>query len=130
MSNKLFIDSDIILDVILQRETHFVKSMEILLECEQGKYRGFTSSLAMANIHYILTRQKIENPSSIILKISKILNILNFEKDDIFNSMTSGFKDFEDGIQHSIAIRNGCDRFATRNLKDYTNSKIPLLDLN
>ena len=49
------------------------------------------------------------------------------ELDDIKYGLTNVFDDFEDAIQYHIAKKNQCTKILTRNLKDYKNSKIPVL---
>ena len=121
---KIFLDSDIILDVILDRKAFVAESAKILESCEFGTHKGFTSALILANIHYIISRQKIANPSAIISQIAEILKVSSLDEFDIQNSISSEFADFEDGIQHSIAVKSKCNFIITRNTKDYVASKL------
>ena len=54
MVNKIFIDSDILLDVLLERHPHFENSQKIIALVEKCVFRGFTSSLILANCFYII----------------------------------------------------------------------------
>jgi predicted nucleic acid-binding protein len=48
--------------------------------------------------------------------------------DKIINlSLDSEFKDFEDAIQYYTAVENNLDLIITRNLKDFKQSKVPVL---
>ncbi|MDG3556648.1 PIN domain-containing protein [Acinetobacter bereziniae] len=56
MSERIFIDSDVILDVALARQP-FVKASQIVLAlCEKGQFTGCVSSNSIANIYYILRK--------------------------------------------------------------------------
>jgi hypothetical protein len=50
------------------------------------------------------------------------------DKEVVSNALNSGFKDFEDGLQHFSALKNGeIDVILTRNLKDFSQSEIGVL---
>jgi len=53
--NKLFIDSDILLDMLLEREPHFYFTRYLLSESNKYNITLTTSALVMANMNYILT---------------------------------------------------------------------------
>jgi len=117
---KIFIDSDIILDVVLQREPFFKSSQKVMAYIEKNKFQGFTSALILANCFYIISNIKNkELAENAISKIRSILTILPFTDKEIGESLNSGFKDFEDGVQYFVALNNGIDTIITRNISDY-----------
>ncbi len=125
MKEKLFIDSDIILDIALTREPHFNSSSQILSLIESKVIESCTSSVIVSNIYYIL--RKIESHRSAIEFISKLrllIKILPVTDDIIKLSLESGFKDFEDSLQYYTALINHIDFLITRNVKDYVRSDI------
>ena len=128
MKNKIFIDSDVILDVLLHRDPYFIDSQQVVAQIELNKVKGFTSSLILANCHYIVenlkNRQKADNA---IHKLRSILTILPFADKEIGESLSSSFKDFEDGIQHFIAINNNIPLLVTRNIKDFSMGSLTIL---
>ena len=82
-------------------------SNKVISLCEQNKIQGFTSSLIIANIYYIL--KKLSSHKKTILAITKIrsiINILSLTDKEIGESISAEFQDFEDGIQYFIAINN------------------------
>ncbi|WDF54923.1 PIN domain-containing protein [Mucilaginibacter sp. KACC 22063] len=125
---KLFIDSDILLDLLLEREpyVHFTK----YLLSEYSKYGLVltTSALVMANINYVITGRigKAQAKKS-LSALLEILDVLPFEAEAFKSALDSKFGDIEDGIQHFIALKNNCDVIITRNLKDYKHSALPVL---
>lgn len=128
MKKKIFIDTDIFLDTILDRKPHSASSNELLNLCELNEIQGFTSSLVLANIYYIIN--KIANHQKAISAISKIrsfINILPFTNKEIGESMNAEFQDFEDGIQYFIAINNKIECLVTRNTKDFQKASISIL---
>ena len=123
MVNKVFVDTDVIIDFLIDRQPHAIWSSKIFNLADQGEVELYTSSLIINNIHYITRRIIGTNKSKEI--ILALLDLLEVSKSDILNALKSEIKDFEDAIQHSVAIKNsGINSIITRNTKDYKHSKI------
>ncbi len=125
MKEKIYIDTDVILDVVFERKPFFYDSQKILSLIERNYFVGFTSSLILANCYYIVSSNKNRNVATkTISKLRSILTILPFTDKEIGESLNSKIKDFEDGIQYFVAINNGLDTIITRNISDFTNVDI------
>lgn len=126
MGFKIFVDTDVIIDFLIDRQAHAVASSKIFDLCENGIVEIFTSSLCINNVHYII--KKIIGDAKtreIISELLELTEILGVTKVDILNALKSDFKDFEDAIQHSVAVNeNNIKSIITRNTKDYKKSKI------
>ena len=122
---KIFFDSDVLLDVLAERINHYEKSAEALSLSEFKKVRGYTSSLILCNLHYIL--RKLTDEKTARAKIETILALLeitDLRKDDILSALSLQMPDFEDAVQVSIATRTNMDWILTRNIKDYKKSVV------
>jgi predicted nucleic acid-binding protein len=125
MKDKLFIDTDIILDIALTREPHFYSSAFISSLVESKSVVGYTSSVIVSNIYYII--RKVDSHKTAINFISKMklfINILSVDDKIISLALESNFKDFEDAIQYYCAYNNNMDYFITRNVKDYSRAQM------
>ncbi len=125
---KIFIDSDVLLDLLLDRES-FSQDIATLIEGSiNSEIQLCTSPISIANIHYIIGR--LENKNKADLNINKILKIVSIEKVDqliIDKAANSKFKDFEDAVQNFCAIESGHEIMITRNTKDYKESELSIL---
>ncbi len=122
MGKKIFVDSDVILDVLLERYPHFEKSQKVLASIEKCIFRGFTSSLILANCFYIIENNFTKTKAAeAIRKIRSLFEILPFSDKEIGESLSSNIDDFEDGIQYFIASNNNAGTIITRNINDYKN---------
>jgi predicted nucleic acid-binding protein len=125
----LFIDTDVIIDFLIDRKPYSREAAIIFTLIEQKKLKGYASSLTFSNLYYVL--RKLESHKKVISKLdslSKILIILKVEEQTIRNALASGFPDFEDSIQYYCAIESKkIDTIITRNTKDYKNSEIPIM---
>ncbi len=126
---NLFIDTDIIIDFLIDRKPYSREAAIIFTLIDQKKLKGYASSLTFSNLFYVL--RKIEPYKKVISKlnsISKILTILKVDNQNIRDAIDSGFPDFEDSIQYFCAM--DCKKIEviiTRNTKDYKNSSLPIM---
>ena len=125
----LFIDTDVIIDFLIDRKPHSREAAIIFTLVDNKKMRGYVSSLTFSNLYYIL--RKLESHNKVIAKLdslSKMVNILRVDEQIIKNAISSSFPDFEDTIQYFSAVNSKkIDVIITRNTKDYKNSGIPVM---
>ncbi len=126
MGSSFFLDSDVILDFLLDRNPFNFSADEIFEKGYNKNIQIFFSSLTVANIHYLLRKQYGNDGA--LNKIAELLSfcqILPVTEKEIFAAMKSGFSDFEDAIQYFTALQNPeIKGIITRNLSDYRKSKI------
>jgi len=124
---KIFIDSDIILDLLAKREPHYIYSAKLFTLIDQQKFIAYTSPIVFANLHYLL-KKSASNSSALknLRKLKTFINILPVDERVIEQSLNSEFNDFEDAIQYFTAVNNGIKLLLTRNKVDYKKSKIPI----
>ena len=125
----LFIDTDVIIDFLIDRKPHSREAAIIFTLIEQKKIKGYASSLTFSNLYYVL--RKVESHNKVITKldsISRLVTILKVDQQTIKDAIASGFSDFEDSIQYNCALDyKKIDVLITRNTKDYKNSEIPVM---
>ena len=126
--DKILVDTNIILDLLAKRESFFIEAQELFTLSDKKKIKLFVSSLTFANTYYVLSQSlKIENARKILRKFKVLVEVLPMDDKIIDLSLDSDFNDFEDAIQYYSAIENDLDLIITRNLKDFKQSKIPVL---
>ena len=124
---NIFVDSDVILDVLIPKIDYVVDSAIVLDMINKKKDLGFTSSVIILNVYYIIKKSyNREEAINIIKKTMNLLKILNVSDVELRNAFNSTFPDIEDAVQYQVAINNKIDYIITRNKKDYTNSIIPI----
>jgi len=124
---KAYVDSDVLLDVLLGRDAFVCESSQILDLCETHEITGCTTVLAIANIYYILNRYDTKSTKKAIKLLREIFKVLPVFDHEIGRSLDSNFKDFEDGVQNFTAENNNCDFIITRNKKDYAHSRLKVV---
>lgn len=122
---KVLIDTNIILDVLCNRQGFAEDSAKVFKLCEVKKITGYISALSIPNITYIMRKElDREMVREILEKLSLIFEIVDLRADDLKRASVLDFKDYEDAIQSTQAVRIKANYIITRNIKDYNNSKV------
>ena len=121
----LLIDANIILDVLLNRPDYVKDSAMIWKLCETEQMKGYVSTLTFANLVYIMRKQldpeKIED---VFHKLHLIFEFADFSVSDLTRASELNWKDFEDAVQSVIAERIHADYIITRNVRDFSKSRV------
>lgn len=125
---KVFVDSDIVLDLLSARQPHYLHAAELFTLADEDTIKIYVSSLTFANVHYVLTKQLSAGQArKMLLKFKTLIHVLSVNDKIIELALASDFKDFEDAIQYNTAIENDISTLLTRNLKDFKKANITIL---
>jgi predicted nucleic acid-binding protein len=125
--NHLYVDSDVLLDLLLERKHFFEYSQLLFIQAKYQQIELSTSALVIANINYIASKKLgAAATKESIRNLLKLVNVLPFESDIVNKALDSNFADFEDAIQNFIAERYNCEAIITRNIKDYKQANLPV----
>lgn len=125
---KVFIDTDIILDLLAERKPFHDSAAELFSIIDSGEIKGYTSAVIIANINYILTKMSDKNKAkNNTIKILTLLNVLSVNEKIIKLGLASDFKDFEDSLQYYTAVENKIEFLITRNVDDFKTAEITIL---
>ncbi len=125
MSKVIFVDSDVILDVLERREPFYFYSAQILTLGDEKKAKLVTTSLVFANVYYLLRKHLgIEKAREALRKLRIIIDIISVNAKEVDLALNSEMSDFEDALQYFTALDNKIDFIITRNASDYKNPKL------
>jgi len=129
MKKRVFVDTDIIYDLLAKREPFYQAAARLFTLADEGKIQIFISSLSIANIHYMLSKEKKSSfeAKQILRKFKLLVQIAPLNEKIIDLALNSEFNDFEDAIQYYSALQNEIEILLTRNLKDYKKAQITVL---
>ena len=124
---KVFVDTDVILDVILSRMPFVAESAAVLSLSDSDAVEVMMSTLSLMNAHYIC-RKVLTNDQAVdvIFNLKDGVQVLDLTEKMLDRSGTADFKDFEDGVQHFCALHGNADCIVTRNVVDFKKSKLPV----
>lgn len=123
---RWLVDSDVLLDVVLEREAHVGPSRRVLDLLREGAGEAFVAWHTVSNLYY--NARKGSDATSARAYIASLLDFVEIAPtttDDLHQALTLPMADFEDAMQ--VAAARACDaRFiVTRNVRDFAQSPIP-----
>lgn len=126
---KVFLDTNIIVDLIADRRPFSKFAIEIFNNAEEKKIKIFTSSHSIATTHYLLKKYLDEKTlREVLYNLIDYLTVIPVDIDVLKKGLRSKHKDFEDAIQILCASSiEKIDCIVTRNTKDFKDSEILVL---
>ena len=117
---KVLLDTNIIIDIALERQPYFTNSETVLAFVEQGQIEGYISASTISDLYYLIRKQKGRDLTiEFLQEILTFCQIATVNQDAIIMAFTTNFHDFEDSIQYSTAVVNKLDAIITRNPQDF-----------
>ena len=125
---KVLIDTNVILDVLCARKKFLEASSKVWKYCEVNKIEGYISALSIPNIVYILRKELTpEKTQQIIDSLFLIFSIADLKAADLKKVAAMQTTDYEDALQMVCASRIKANFIITRNIRDFTVSKVPAI---
>jgi len=126
---KVLFDTNVILDVLLDREPFVNDAAYLLSKVELAEITGFICATTVTTIHYLATKSLGTNAASrhidtlLALFVIAPVNRLVLE-----GAVKSKFNDFEDAVLHESALHAGVKYIVTRNSIDFKRSQLPVFE--
>lgn len=124
---KIFLDTNIFLDLILKRENS-KESLIILNAIQEGIFEGFVLDITLLNIDYIAKKQ-VKNIRDFLTLINDTFSVIGATNEAIFKALNIQNNDLEDNIQFICAKNCSCDAIIT-NDKSFYREDIQTLSSN
>ncbi|MGV8813144.1 MAG: type II toxin-antitoxin system VapC family toxin [Gelidibacter sp.] len=129
MTKRLFIDTNVMLDLLGERAPFYEPIAKIATLAEKGKVTMVVSPISFATVNYFIS--KFENPEIArekLRKFSIISETCRLNEQTVEKALNSSFKDFEDALQYFTATESECEIIITRNGKDFKKSLITVMN--
>jgi predicted nucleic acid-binding protein len=124
---KILFDTNILLDVFLEREPFYEASFTSLMIAEQNIIEGWLCGTTITTIYYLLQKGLSKNSADKHLKnLLKIFHVSPVNRAVLEDAIGSKFTDYEDSVLHQAAIHSRIDGILTRNQKDFKHSTLPV----
>ena len=124
---RILIDTNIILDLVQDREPYSENASKIINSCIRGKNKGYLSSHSLVDLFFILRKDKtIKERKTLILNLCKFFTIIP-EENQYFVSICNNhnWNDLEDGLQMKCAEAEKLDYIITRDRENgFKNSPV------
>lgn len=122
---RLFLDTNVILDIFMRREPFYAASAQVVYLCESGKHIGGITTLTACNVVYAL-RKRVGLVKTIgaIKQLLTIVKPISTSVPSLLQSLETPLPDFEDAIQLNCAREWNADVIVTRDKTGFVDSTI------
>jgi predicted nucleic acid-binding protein len=128
MITKLFIDTNVMMDLLGERAPHYDTAAKIATLADKGKVKIIVSAFSYPTVYYLLSKfESSEKVKEKLRKFKIISEVSDLDEIVIEKGLSSNFSDFEDALQYHCALKADCDILITRNAKDFKGSSIPVM---
>jgi predicted nucleic acid-binding protein len=126
---RILIDTNVIIDVLEQREGFFQDSYQLVQLAVQGRLEAFMSTGAVTDVYYIISRSlhDASKAREKIIGLITLVSLCDTTAGDINAALMLTISDFEDAVIASAARREKADYIVTRNGADFEESPVPAI---
>ncbi len=127
MAINPLIDTNVCLDLLLERSPYIQKAGIIFQQAEHQTIRATISAISVDTLAYFMRSDfTVVQTTEKLKELTSIISIGLVNKKVIKNALNADWKDIEDAIQYHCAKENSCNCIITRNTKDFSKSTLPV----
>jgi predicted nucleic acid-binding protein len=121
----VLIDTDVLIDVALDRAPHAEPAAGLLDLLERRSRSAFVAWHTIANFYYLVAPTRGGRPTrDFVLDLLRFVAAAPATTEGLRRATRLQMKDFEDAMQVVAAEACGADVIATRNIRDYARSPL------
>ena len=121
----ILLDTDVLIDVALDRRPHSGPAAELLDRIEHGAESACIAWHSVSNLYYLAAPARGGvSTRDFIVELTRFVAVAPTDTEAVRYAATLPMTDFEDAMQVAAARACGARQIVTRNIKDYGRSPI------
>ncbi len=128
---KVIFDTNIVLDVLLDREPFSTSAALLFSKVEKGELSGYLCATTITTIHYLICKalgaRQAKNHVENLLSLFEIAPV---NRAILEGALRSRFGDFEDAVIHEASVHVGVEALVTRDSAGFKRATIPVYSLD
>jgi predicted nucleic acid-binding protein len=122
---KVLLDTNVVLDLLMQRELFYEDALRVFSSVELGKVEGYLCATTLTTIYYLVSKNSTKKKTDEILQsLLKLFKISSIDKEVLLLSLKNNGSDFEDSVIYTSAKLSKLDLIISRDKKGFKNSKV------
>jgi len=123
---KVLFDTNVIVDLLLEREPHAHDAAKLFSRADAGKIDGLICATSVTTVHYLCHRSLGRaGARRALAALLSMLEIAPINRTVVDSALSSKVTDFEDAVISEAARHAGADVVVTRNARDFRKSSVP-----
>ena len=125
---KVFVDTNVLLDVLAQRKPFHSEAERVWSLAESGRIDGYVSAISFNNCYYIIHKYAGRRSAEKSIRLLRdIFSPVDLTAQVLGQAIDAGFSDFEDAIQFHSAVHARVACIITRNQDHFPRTPISIL---
>jgi len=125
---RLFLDANVLLDVLAKREPHWRASARVLAVIDKPRVVGVVAAHSVTTIYYLLAKHLSKDKArAAIVDLLNLVETASVDHHVLSQALALGWNDFEDALQAAAALASKATHLITRNPRDFPLLAIPVL---
>ena len=125
---RLFLDINVILDVLAEREPWVEDSAVVLSLLDTSDTDGFVAAHSITTLFYLSSKHLgRERAAAVLLDLLEYLTVIELDQELLLKALSLGWEDVEDAVQGLSAQRARADYLVTRNPTDFESISAPVV---
>jgi predicted nucleic acid-binding protein len=125
---KVFLDTNVLLDVLANREPFAEDAARILSRVESEEIEGVIAAHTATTLFYLLDKELgTRRASRALADVLRLVQVAPVDEDRLLHALAMQWDDFEDAVQAACAEKAEVDFLVTRNEADFKGSSVPIL---
>lgn len=126
---NVLVDSNIVLDVLLERTDFLENSKKIIALSGRDTYTAAVTASMITDIYYILQKHTSDHEKTreSLLSMIESLRIIDVTEENCLHAFSLPIIDYEDALLVECARQWGAEYIVTRNTRDFSGSPVAVL---
>ena len=123
---KILVETNVLLDVLLDRREFYDDSAAIWSLAEQGRVAAFLAAVSLTNVYDIVRRLGDHRKAMrAVVQLRNIFTPARCDAQVVNQAIDAKMPDFEDAIHYFSATHAGVEMIVTRNVKHFARRALP-----
>ena len=124
---KVLFDTDVLLDLMLDRQPFAEAAAELASRVERGELEGCLAAGTVTTLHYLARKVLGEKAvREAMVDLLALFEVAPVNRAVLQSALGLPFADFEDAVLHEAARQARAEAIVTRNLDDFRKSQLPV----
>ena len=126
---KVLFDTNVVLDVLLDREPHTEVAAKLFALVDNGRVEGSICATTATTIYYIAAKSfGRRRAHSQVHELLALFAVAPADRDVLDRALDLDFTHFEDAVLHEAARNAGAAAIVSRDGADFANATLPIFD--
>ena len=123
----MLFDTNVVLDVLLDREPFATTAAQLFARVERGAMPGYLCATTVTTVHYLAHKTLgAEQARSKIRNLLRLFEVAPVNRAVLEGALASRLQDFEDAVLHEAALHVGAQGIVTRDPAGFKGARLPV----